>query len=63
MSISDGNLENWSFTIDEVSAGVYRVYGSDPSGRSVEADGTDPDALLEQCRVAAAEMVVARKNC
>ncbi len=40
----------WSFNVEEVSAGVYRVRGADRSGRSVEATGTDPDALLEQCK-------------
>jgi len=40
----------WTFDADEVSAGVYRVRGADEMGRSVEAIGTDPDALLEQCK-------------
>ena len=32
-------LPGWSFAIDEVSAGVYRVLGRDLAGRTVEATG------------------------
>jgi hypothetical protein len=40
----------WIFETEEVSAGVYRVRGTDRLGRSIEATGTDPDALLEKCK-------------
>lgn len=46
----------WTFDTEEVSAGVYRVRGVDEMGRSVEAIGIDPDALLEQCRKSAAQI-------
>lgn len=36
----------WSFTIDEVSAGVYQVTATDSDGRRLQATGTDYDALL-----------------
>jgi hypothetical protein len=43
-------LPAWSFDMDEVSAGVYEVVGSDSSGHRVSAKGTDLDAALEDCR-------------
>jgi hypothetical protein len=43
-------LSGWSFTVEEVSAGVYRVRGVAQSGRSVETTGTDPNALLVRCQ-------------
>lgn len=41
---------NWNFIVDEVSAGVYKVRGKDKFGRSVEKNGTDPEALIEECK-------------
>jgi hypothetical protein len=49
-------LPDWVFEVDEVSAGVFHVRGVDHSGRSVEATGTDPDALLDDCRRSAERM-------
>ena len=46
----DAPLPGWTFKSEEVSMGVYRVRGVDAAGRSVEATGTDPDALLEDCK-------------
>jgi hypothetical protein len=43
-------LDDWVFTVDEVSVNVYRVVGQDACGRRVERTGTDPDALLVQCK-------------
>jgi len=43
-------LPAWSFDMDEVSAGVYEVVGTDNSGHRVSAKGTDLDAALENCR-------------
>ena len=57
MGIRDEDLAGWSFEMSEISAGVYRVYGRDPSGRSIEVEGTDPQEILEECKKAAAEMV------
>ena len=53
---SFSDLPDWRFEIDEVSAGVFRVKGVEAAGRSVEASGTDPDAVLADCKKAAAEM-------
>jgi hypothetical protein len=50
------DLPDWTFEIDEVSAGVYRVKGTDDAGRSVEATGTDPDVLLDDCKRSAARI-------
>jgi hypothetical protein len=46
--------DEWSFSVEEVSAGVYRARGVDLAGRTVEASGTDPETLLQECRRAAA---------
>ena len=43
-------LPAWSFDMDEVSAGVYEVVGTDGRGHRVSAKGTDLDAALEECR-------------
>lgn len=50
-------LPGWQFNLDEVSASVYEVVGQDRAGHRVTAKGTDPDALLEQCRNDALRMV------
>lgn len=55
MNIHD-DLSNWTFRIDEVSAGVYKATATDQQGRKVEMTGLDPDILLEDCRKAAAEI-------
>jgi hypothetical protein len=46
----------WSFSSEEVSAGVYRLRGVDSAGRSVEATGTDYDELLTRLKRQAAEI-------
>jgi hypothetical protein len=43
-------LPNWTFSIDEISPGVFRVRGVGGDARTTEATGTDPDTLLEDCR-------------
>jgi hypothetical protein len=50
------DLTNWSFSAEEISAGVWRVRGLDQAGRSVEATGTDPEATLEKCKSSAREI-------
>lgn len=40
----------WEFHLEEVSANVFNVRASDRAGRRVEKTGTDPDAILEECR-------------
>ena len=52
MIINDDKL-GWEFHIEEVSAGVYQVRGSDEMGRSVEKQGTNLDVLLAECKEAA----------
>jgi hypothetical protein len=49
-------LPTWQFELDEVSAGVYEVIGTDTLGHRVSAKGTDPDSLFEQCRSDAARL-------
>lgn len=44
------DLPGWGFEIEEISAGIYRVKGTDKAGRGIEATGTDLDALLDDCR-------------
>ena len=55
-------LPDWTFDADEVSAGVYKAYGRDLAGRSVELTGFDPDELIERCRQAALEMMAASRK-
>ena len=50
-------LRGWSFSVDEVSAGVYKAVGWDVEGRRVEFVGFDPDALMERCKAAAREII------
>jgi hypothetical protein len=50
------DLPGWTFHIDEVSAGVYEVVGRDARGRQVSSKGTDFDALLAECKSAAARL-------
>ena len=47
-------LPSWKFDVDEVSAGVYEVVGTDDRGHRVQFKGTDPEALIEQAKTAAA---------
>ena len=55
-------LPGWLFEVDEVSAGVYKVYGKDISGRSGEATGTEPEALLDECKRFAKRMINDQKE-
>jgi hypothetical protein len=36
---------NWTFRIEEVSAGIYLAIGTDSAGRRFEKKGVDPDQL------------------
>ena len=40
--------QGWSFTITEVSNGMYQVRGVGPDGVAIERHGTDDDTLLFQ---------------
>jgi hypothetical protein len=43
------NLPNWTYTMDEVSANVFRIIATDTAGQTIEMIGTDPDILIEEC--------------
>jgi hypothetical protein len=49
------DLPGWTFTVDEVSFGVFLVCCRYISGGIIRKTGTDPDALLEECRIEALE--------
>lgn len=57
MEVQMPDVPGWSFTVEEVSAGVYRVRGVDRSGRSVEKTGTEPEEILAELQEAAARMM------
>lgn len=44
------DLPAWEFELDEVSANVYEVVGTDKLGRRVSSKGVDLDELIEKCR-------------
>jgi cysteine sulfinate desulfinase/cysteine desulfurase-like protein len=50
-------LQDWEFDVDEVSAGVYRVVGTDSAGHRVVSTGEDADATLETCKRQAAQLI------
>jgi hypothetical protein len=47
--LSFPDLPSWSFRVEEISAGVYRVFGKNIDGRTVESDGTDVDEVIRSC--------------
>ena len=49
-------VPEWNFELDEVSAGVYRVVGTDSSGHMVSATGTNLEELVERCKNDALEL-------
>lgn len=55
--MSKHTLSDWSFDVEEVSAGVYQVTGTDKYGRRIEEKGTDPDKLLIECQRAASRLL------
>ncbi len=44
------DLPEWSFELDEVSANVYEVVGTDRMGHRVSSTGIDLDQIIEQCK-------------
>lgn len=44
------DLVGWSFEVEEVSAGAYRVQVTDDKGRQVSKFGLNPEKLIEECR-------------
>jgi hypothetical protein len=53
MKQSFQDLPGWAFEIEEVSANVYEVTGTDSARRTVKVKGTDPDAVLEDAKTSA----------
>ena len=51
-------LKNWSFDINEVSAGVFEIIGLNKLGGSISLKGIDPEDLLARCKKEAATMDV-----
>ena len=58
MNMKFDDLPGWQFETDEVSASVYRVTGMDDAGHVVSSVGTDPEALLSQCREDARQVMI-----
>lgn len=54
--IESDETPGWSYSVEEVSAGVYQVFGRDTQGRSVDLRGTNPDELLARARDEAARI-------
>jgi hypothetical protein len=52
------DLPDWSFEIEEQSAGVYVATGKDKAGRSVVVTGVDPEHLLQQCKTDAIKLAM-----
>jgi hypothetical protein len=52
-------LPGWRFVVEEVSAGVYRLDGTDGEGHRIVRKGTDP-AELTKLAVADARAIVAK---
>jgi hypothetical protein len=44
------DLGDWSFDVEEISAGVYRVTGMSRIGLMVELTATDPGAAVAECK-------------
>jgi hypothetical protein len=53
----DDALNGWFFRVFWQSVGVYRADGTDLWGRAVSDTGTDPDAMLASCVVAALRVI------
>lgn len=51
-SFEFGEVPGWSFDADEVSAGIFKAFGRDRAGRTVEVTGVDPEVSIERCKQA-----------
>ncbi len=49
-------LPEWKFDVDEISAGVYEIVGTDGVGHRIQLRGTDPDALFAEARLSASRI-------
>jgi hypothetical protein len=50
MVIKYSDFPEWSFDVNEVSAGVYEATATDSQGRRVQSKGTDVDLLIEEVK-------------
>lgn len=50
MKDAEAEDAGWSFNVEETSAGVYLITGTDSSGHTVRLRGTDPEPLLTEAR-------------
>jgi len=44
------DLPEWVFELDEISANVYEVVGTDKLGHRVSSKGLDLDEIIELCK-------------
>lgn len=56
MNQTFSDLLNWSFAVDEISAGIYRVTAKDNAGRIISFDGIHPEKMLIECKQAALDI-------
>jgi len=49
-------LPDWTFKVEEVSAGVYKLRATHNRGPSIELSGVDPEELLKRAQKDAEEM-------
>lgn len=56
MDVNIENLPNWTFQIDETSAGVYKLIARHALGCSIELTGADPDRILDEAKRSANEI-------
>jgi len=55
------DLPEWSFELDEVSANVYEVFGTDKFGNIVSSKGIDLEEIIEKCKNNAKEIDAASR--
>jgi hypothetical protein len=51
MKVGVDDFPNWTFVINEISAGMYRLQAQHLSGTRVDLSGTDPQHLIETAKV------------
>jgi hypothetical protein len=44
------DLPDWNFYVERTDAGTYLARGENEAGRTVRAEGDNPEVLLEECR-------------
>ena len=50
MNKTFSDLPGWVFKLDEISANVYEVVGTDELGHKIEKTGINLEELLEECK-------------